>query len=87
MAYLTCREFIDFIEEYRDKRLEKAVRSSFEEHLKLCPECERYLETYETSTEVLRKACCEDPESALSEAPEQLIQAILAAKKKSTKSP
>ena len=43
---MTCRELIDFIMEYLDGELPQEQRSVFEEHLKLCPPCLEYLESY-----------------------------------------
>ena len=45
-----------------------------------CPSCVDYLKTYE-KTVLLAKSCADDPVPA--EVPESLVQAILAARKKS----
>lgn len=92
MNELTCRQLIDFIADYREGRLEEGVRTVFESHLDECPPCKKYLDTYETTADLVRKACCEGDEESGGgggerppKAPEALIQAILAAKKEASK--
>ena len=75
---MTCRELNDFLLDYLEGELPERVRASFEEHLGVCEPCVRYLEEYR---EVVRlgRACADD--HAPADAPEELIQAILAARR------
>lgn len=76
---MTCRELNDFLLEYLEGSLSGDVRRVFDEHLGVCPACVRYLEEYR---EVVRlgRACGEEHDAA-AEAPEELVQAILAARR------
>ena len=78
MPELTCREFIDFLDDYVDGQLAADVRSKFERHLKDCPYCVDYLKTYRGTISLAREACLADPSlPAPDNVPEELIQAIL----------
>jgi len=76
---LNCREFVDFLMAYLDGELEQAPRSTFECHMSDCPSCETYLRTYEETIRMGRKAC-EETDALPGEVPEELVQAILAAR-------
>ena len=77
---MNCREFVDFLMDYLDQELPEAQRSTFEEHLAQCPPCVHYLESY-AATVRLGQTLCRDPEGPIPEdAPERLVQAILAAR-------
>lgn len=77
--HLTCQQLIDFIMSYLDNELPDDQRAEFDRHMAACPSCVDYLETYE-KTVLLTKAATDDPVPA--EVPESLVQAILAARKK-----
>jgi anti-sigma factor RsiW len=77
---VTCREFSDFIGDYLAGDLPATVRTGFEHHLELCPNCGRYLKSYEETVKLGRHAF-EDPDALLPhDVPEQLVTAILAAR-------
>jgi anti-sigma factor RsiW len=79
---VTCRELADFILDYLSDELPGDVRASFEHHLTLCPACVNYLAAYRTTVDLTRRAVRDDPaRDAAADAPEQLIQAILEARK------
>ena len=78
MPELTCREFIDFLDDYVEGKQAPDVRAEFERHLVDCPDCVDYLKTYRDTISLAREACSKDPSlSAPDEVPEELIQAIL----------
>jgi anti-sigma factor RsiW len=77
---VTCRELADFIIDYVDGSLEPDVRAHFERHLSRCPNCVRYLAAYQTTIEMGRRALDADTPAADAGAPEDLINAILAAR-------
>ena len=77
--HLTCQQLIDFIMSYLDNELPDDQRAEFDRHMAACPSCVDYLETYEKTVE-LTKMAADDPVPA--EVPESLVQAILAARKK-----
>jgi len=80
-ASLTCREFADFIADYLEDDLAPVIRQAFEEHLGICPSCVAYLTSY-SDTIRLAGLCADDREGPPADAPEDLVQAILAARKK-----
>lgn len=79
---ITCREFIEFLLDYISGELPEDQRANFVEHLAVCPSCVAYMNTYLQTVE-LEKESLSDVEDALPEdVPEELIQAILEAKRK-----
>lgn len=79
---LTCRECVEFLMEYLDDTLAGQVRVTFERHLSACPNCLRYLESYKTTTTICKNAFEVRDGESLPPVPEELIQAILAARLK-----
>ena len=80
--YMTCKEVIDFIMAYLDAELSPEQRHEFERHLKVCPSCVNYLESYKTTVS-MGKAAMQDPdEPATGTVPEGLIRAIREARLK-----
>lgn len=81
---MTCRAFEDFIAAYDAGGLRPAQRFVFELHLKVCAECRSYLAAYRRAT-ALGKSAFHDPDSGLpNDVPEDLIEAILAARSASS---
>lgn len=78
---LTCRELIAFIHDYLEGGLPETERARFEEHLAVCPACVAYLSSYEDTVRLAKAAYC-DPEGPVPEdVPDELVSAILAARK------
>ena len=77
---LTCRDFVDFLMDYLDGELATDSRAEFDRHLDVCPGCKNYLATYEQSVELGKKVCRHD-DGVPGDVPEELVQAILAARK------
>ena len=78
MAELTCRGFIDFLDDHVENRQEVDVHRTFEQHMEACPDCVEYLKTYRETILLARSACAADPSLPTpADAPEELIQAIL----------
>jgi anti-sigma factor RsiW len=82
-ARMTCREFNEFVTDYVSSELSEEVRVEFELHLTACPNCVRYIETYKTTVTLGRLAFDSLEHESPAEVPEELIQAILAAQRKS----
>ena len=76
---LTCREICEFVMAFLDGELPEREQEVFKAHLALCPPCVCYLETYR-KTVTLGKNACTDPNPP--QVPEDLVKAILAARKK-----
>ena len=80
---MTCQEFNDFVMDYVSCDLSGAVRIEFERHLNACPNCVRYIESYKTTVTLGRIAFDSLEHEPPAEVPEELIQAILSAQRKS----
>ena len=78
---ITCKEFEDFILRYLDDELSARQRSVFELHMRLCRECREYLAAYRRSIEVSRGVFKLTDEALPEDVPEDLIKAILEARK------
>ncbi len=79
---MTCRELVEFLMEYIEEELPGGQREEFERHLHACPPCVAYLETYKQTVR-LGKSVCQGPDEPVpKDVPEQLVQAVLAARRK-----
>ena len=79
---MTCQEVADFLTDYLNGELSQTKRAVFEEHLGICPECVAYLHSYEITIKASKTACDHVHDQDASEVPEDLVRAILAARKK-----
>ena len=78
---ISCKEFEEFVLSYLDGELPVKQRSMFEWHIRICRECREYLAAYQRSIE-LGQAVLHDPDQSLpADVPEDLIKAILKARK------
>jgi anti-sigma factor RsiW len=78
---ITCRELIEFLHLYLDGELPAGRRAEFDRHLAVCDSCVHYIETYKTASALGRTAWT-DPETLVGEeVPEELVFAILAARR------
>ena len=75
---MNCRDFIDFLLDYFAGDLPPATLALFHEHIVKCPPCVAYLHCYEQTLTLCQGAYPDEPHSV--ELPEELIQAILAAR-------
>ena len=82
---MNCREFAEFLHEYLFGNLPAEERAQFDEHLAECPWCVAYLDSYQKTIQ-LEKAAFSGPEDVPlpAEAPEELIQAILRVRSRSS---
>ncbi len=71
---ITCREFIEFLDDFLSESIPEEQRRQFEEHLTVCPDCAAYMDSYEKTVELMRAlADCEEPPVGI---PEELVRAI-----------
>jgi anti-sigma factor RsiW len=75
---VTCRHLIEFLADYLDGTLPDKQRDDFIEHLRLCPPCVRYLDTYEATIRLEKDAMKSAGAQPLPEMPPDLVKAILA---------
>lgn len=78
-AELTCRQIIDFVQAFIDDELPSRERTIFELHLKICPDCVNYLDSYLSTQRISKLAAEAEPD--MKPIPDELIRAILAARK------
>lgn len=76
---MTCRELEEFLMDYVSNELPAETRDPFEVHLARCPNCVEYVHQYRITIEAGQKAFCVDDD--LPEVPEELVRAILLARK------
>ena len=78
---MTCSEFIDFLMTYLDGELPADQRAVFDAHLAECLECVAYLDTYRKTVALERELLGNSLDGPVpEEVPEDLVQAILAAR-------
>lgn len=80
---MRCKEFVDFLMSYLERDLPDEVRREFERHLADCPPCHVYLDTYRRTVELGRTVCREGDAPVPEEVPDELVEAILAARRTS----
>ena len=80
---MTCREFADFMSDYLSGELPSDIRARFDDHLARCANCGSYLASFQESVKLGKHAydteCVELP----ADVPEDLVRAILAARRPS----
>jgi len=76
---MTCREFIDFLDDYVDERLGALTRATFESHLAACRHCRDYLRTYRDTIRLARSACAETGDGIPPSVPGEIVRAVMAA--------
>lgn len=86
MNSLSCKQFVDFLDEYVAGGQSEDARKAFEEHIERCPPCLDFLNQYRDTIKTSRESCCcgnrvVPPEDV----PQTLIEAILAARKADNK--
>ena len=77
---ITCAEFESFILDYLDDELPRRQRFVFDMHILACRKCREYLVAYQRAVDVARATFADDAESPDLEIPEDLVEAILAAR-------
>jgi len=80
---VTCREFADFMADYLSGGLPPDSRAAFEHHLHLCANCVKYLRGYEETIKLGQRAFADDDAALPPQVPDELVQAILSARKNS----
>lgn len=78
---LTCRELTDFLARYVDGALTPEEQKAFERHLAMCRPCRAFVESYRKTIDLERTAFAEPDAPVPDEVPEELVRAILAARR------
>lgn len=79
MTKLTCQACADFLVDYLNGDIADEVRTTFEGHLDRCRNCRAYLEQYAAVIKAGQHVC--ERENADAAFPEELVQAILDARR------
>ena len=77
---LTCQELEGFMVDYLDGTLPERQRRKFDLHLRLCRDCRHYFEAYKVAMTLCQAAFAEPDGSLPEDVPEELVEAILAAR-------
>lgn len=81
---LTCKQLIESLAEYVEGRLSLSRKSAFMLHLFCCGHCRAYLHNYEITIDASKQAFVKlDGDQNTVEVPEDIVQAILKARKES----
>lgn len=78
---MKCRELADFLMDYVSGDLPQESRVHFEFHLSKCKNCHEYLVQYEITIKAGRIACDELSDELPQNIPDDLVKAVLAARK------
>jgi predicted anti-sigma-YlaC factor YlaD len=78
---MTCREVADFISDYLAGQLPGEIAVPFEHHLSRCPNCVNYISSLRSTIDLSRRAFEQQPVDPPLPMPEELVQAILAARR------
>ena len=79
---ITCREFVDFLDRYLDGALTDGERVTFDKHMDACPPCGDFLASYRKTIGLCREAYADDGPLPTASVPDELVRAILEAKKR-----
>ncbi|HSD29684.1 MAG TPA: zf-HC2 domain-containing protein [Vicinamibacteria bacterium] len=77
---LTCRELVEFMDDYWSGALAAETVARFNEHLAACPSCVNYTNTWREAIRVGRAALRVSDEEVPRHVPEALVAAILASR-------
>jgi anti-sigma factor RsiW len=77
---MTCQEVADFLLEYTTGELAPDVRTLFDRHLTVCPNCREYLALYRATVSLGRAAFAHTKNAVDAGVPEELVAAILASR-------
>lgn len=79
-SMITCAEFEAFVFDYLEGTLAAKQKRIFELHLRLCRECRDYLRAYRESVAAGKAVLSDETDTVPEAVPEDLVQAILAAR-------
>jgi anti-sigma factor RsiW len=78
---VTCRELTAFLADYLAGELPDDQRASFHAHLAECPSCVAYMNTYQQAIRLGQAAFAPVERDVPEDVPEELVQAILSARR------
>lgn len=78
---MTCQELIGFLMDYFDGDLPPEARRRFDRHLGMCADCTAYLTSYRETVRLGKMICRPGNDELPEDIPEDLVQAILEARR------
>ena len=54
MTNKTCKQMTDLVFDYLNDKLGPSIKRDFEQHLRICPDCVNFLNTYKKTVSVTR---------------------------------
>lgn len=78
---LTCAQFERFVFDYVEGTLAARERARFEFHMRICPMCEVHFRSYVKAVEMGREICRADQRDAPMPLPDDLLAAVLDARR------
>ena len=78
---MTCKQLVDFLDQYLADELPRPVREDFEAHLAGCASCERYLASYRKTIGLAAIAAKHPDDAPPADVPEELVRAVLSARR------
>lgn len=78
---LTCREFEEFVLAYLDGELTQKQLTRFNLHLRICRECRDYMAAYQRALDINKAVLGASEEPVPDDVPDDLIKAILEARR------
>jgi anti-sigma factor RsiW len=79
---VTCRELVEFLNDYLSGALGPDERGRFDAHLDACDDCVAYLDGYRRTVDLAGEAFRGEDEPVPADVPAALVDAILAARRK-----
>jgi predicted anti-sigma-YlaC factor YlaD len=78
---MNCAEFDAALVDYLDGAMTPLARFRVRLHIRTCPRCARYLRAYDRARRLAVESLRHSEQQALASVPEDLVQAILAARR------
>ena len=82
IRWISCKEFVEFLDDYLAGRLAGIQLEEFNDHLSGCPPCVSYMRTYRDSIDLTKIVLAQPADPVPESVPEGLVEAILAARRK-----
>ncbi|MDX1962939.1 MAG: zf-HC2 domain-containing protein [Pirellulales bacterium] len=76
----SCQQVLDFLLAYLDGELPASEQAIFDAHLAICAACRNYLDSYQATLRLVKSSHDDQSAASLPQLPEELVQAILAAR-------
>ena len=77
---ITCRELIEFLDEYVGDQMPADRRDAVDRHLAVCPDCVNYVDAYRKTIAMGRAAFADRDAPVPPSVPAGIIKAVLASK-------